>query len=102
MPAHPSDFDIVWPIAVAGMGFGLFQPPNNKAMITTAPKLRTGSASGMISVARLFGQTVGGMLVALILGLVAHGAVYTCLSLGALTAFAGAVLSGTRIRLRRD
>ncbi len=102
VPAHPTDFDIVWPIAVAGMGFGLFQPPNNKAMITTAPKLRTGSASGMISVARLFGQTVGGMLVALILGLVAHGAVDACLSLGALTAFAGAVLSGTRIRLRRD
>ena len=102
MPAHPTDFDIVWPIALAGMGFGLFQPPNNKAMITTAPKLRTGSASGMISVARLFGQTVGGMLVALILGLVAHGAVYTCLSLGSLTAFVAAALSGMRIRLHQD
>jgi DHA2 family multidrug resistance protein-like MFS transporter len=102
MPAHPTDFDIAWPIALAGVGFGLFQPPNNKAMITTAPKLRTGSASGMISVARLFGQTVGGMLVALILGLVPHGAVYTCLSLGSATAFAAAALSGTRIRLRQD
>jgi DHA2 family multidrug resistance protein-like MFS transporter len=84
------------------MGFGLFQPPNNKAMIATAPKLRTGSASGMISVARLFGQTVGGMMVALILGLVAHGAVYACLSLGSLTAFAAAAWSGTRIRLRQE
>ena len=102
MPAHPTDFDIAWPIAVAGMGFGLFQPPNNKAMITTAPKSRTGSASGMISVARLFGQTIGGMMVALILGLVAHGAVYTCLMLGSLTAFAAAAWSGTRIRLRAD
>ena len=101
-PSHPSDFDIIWPIALAGMGFGLFQPPNNKAMIATAPKLRTGSASGMISVARLFGQTVGGMLVALILGLVAHGAVYACLSLGSLTAFMAAALSGTRIRLGKD
>jgi DHA2 family multidrug resistance protein-like MFS transporter len=101
-PAHPSDFDIAWPIALAGMGFGLFQPPNNKAMVTTAPKMRTGSASGMISVARLFGQTVGGMLVALILGLVAHGAVYACLALGSFTAFAAAALSGTRIRLRQD
>jgi DHA2 family multidrug resistance protein-like MFS transporter len=101
-PAQPTNFDIIWPIAVAGMGFGLFQPPNNKAMITTAPKLRTGSASGMISVARLFGQTVGGMLVALILGLVAHGAVYTCLSMGAFTAFVAAALSGTRIRFRQE
>jgi DHA2 family multidrug resistance protein-like MFS transporter len=102
VPAHPSDFDIAWPIALAGMGFGLFQPPNNKAMVTTAPKMRTGSASGMISVARLSGQTVGGMLVALILGLVAHGAVFACLELGSLTAFAAAALSGTRIRLRQD
>ncbi|WP_408841767.1 MFS transporter [Acidocella sp.] len=102
VPSHPSDFDIAWPIALAGMGFGLFQPPNNKAMVTTAPKMRTGSASGMISVARLFGQTVGGMLVALILGLVAHGAVFACLSLGSLTAFAAAAMSGTRIRLRQD
>jgi MFS transporter, DHA2 family, multidrug resistance protein len=102
VPVHPTDFDIIWPIVVAGVGFGLFQPPNNKAMITTAPKLRTGSASGMISVARLFGQTVGGMMVALILGLVAHGAVYTCLSLGSFTAFVAAALSGTRIRLRQD
>jgi DHA2 family multidrug resistance protein-like MFS transporter len=100
-PPHPSDFDIAWRIALAGLGFGLFQPPNNKAMITTAPKHRTGSASGMISVARLFGQTVGGMLVALILGLVANGAVYTCLSLGSLIAFAGAAMSGTRISFRR-
>jgi hypothetical protein len=40
--------------------------------------------------------------VALILGLVPHGAVYTCLSLGSATAFAAAALSGTRIRLRQD
>jgi DHA2 family multidrug resistance protein-like MFS transporter len=97
MPLHPSDLDIAWRIVVAGSGFGLFQPPNNKAMITTAPKARIGSASGMISVARLLGQTVGGMMVALILGLVAHGATYTCLTMAFCTAFAAAMLSGTRI-----
>ncbi len=99
-PAHPSDFDIAWRIAVAGAGFGLFQPPNNKAMISTAPKSRTGSASGMISVARLLGQTVGGMLVALTLGLVVHGATDTCLTLAFCTAFAAALISGMRINWR--
>jgi DHA2 family multidrug resistance protein-like MFS transporter len=98
MPVAPSDLDIAWRIGVAGAGFGLFQPPNNKAMITTAPKARTGSASGMISVARLLGQTVGGMFVALTLGLVAHGATSTCLTFAFCTAFGAAAVSGTRIR----
>ncbi len=98
MPASPSDLDIVWRIALAGAGFGLFQPPNNKAMITTAPKSRAGSASGMISVARLLGQTIGGMLVALTLGLVAKEPTATCLSLAAGTAFFAACVSGARMR----
>ncbi|MDE8346649.1 MAG: MFS transporter [Acidocella sp.] len=98
MPASPGDFDIAWRIAVAGSGFGLFQPPNNKAMITTAPAHRTGAASGMISVARLLGQTVGGMLVALTLGLVVHGAANECLALASGFAFLAAILSASRAR----
>lgn len=101
MPLNPSDLDIAWRIGVAGAGFGLFQPPNNKAMITTAPASRTGSASGMISVARLLGQTVGGMLVALTLGLVTSGATYTCLTLAYCTAFVAAGISGMRILAKR-
>jgi DHA2 family multidrug resistance protein-like MFS transporter len=98
MPPHPTDLDIIWRIAVAGVGFGLYQPPNNKAMITTAPNNRTGSASGMISVARLLGQTIGGMLVALTLGLVAHGGTFRCLVFASATAFLAAMISGSRIR----
>ena len=97
MPANPSDLDIAWRIGLAGAGFGLFQPPNNKAMITTAPKSRIGSASGMISVARLLGQTIGGMLVALTLGLVAHGATAACLALASGTAFLATGISGARM-----
>ena len=96
MPPNPSDFDIAWRIFVAGAGFGLFQPPNNKAMLTTAPKSRTGSASGMISVARLLGQTVGGMLVALVLGLVHPAPTQTCLALAAAAAYTAAMLSASR------
>jgi DHA2 family multidrug resistance protein-like MFS transporter len=97
LPPHPSNFDIAWRIGLAGAGFGIYQPPNNKAMITTAPTSRTGSASGMISVARLLGQTVGGMLVALTLGLVPHGGTATCLTLAYCTAFFSAGISGSRI-----
>jgi len=101
LPANPSDFDICWRIGLAGAGFGLFQPPNNKAMITTAPMSRTGSASGMISVARLLGQTVGGMLVALTLGLIVEGGTAMCLALGSVAAFLAAAVSGGRLRKRR-
>jgi DHA2 family multidrug resistance protein-like MFS transporter len=97
LPPDPSNLDIAWRIGLAGAGFGIFQPPNNKAMITTAPPARTGSASGMISVARLLGQTVGGMLVALTLELVANGATNTCLTLAVATALLAAAISGTRL-----
>jgi DHA2 family multidrug resistance protein-like MFS transporter len=98
MPADPSDFDIAWRIFVAGAGFGLFQPPNNKAMLITAPLARTGGASGMISVARLFGQTVGGMLVALTLGLAHPAPTRTCLTLATATALLAAAISVSRPR----
>jgi len=98
MSASPSDFDIAWRIFIAGAGFGLFQPPNNKAMLITAPLIRTGGASGMISVARLFGQTVGGMLVALTLGLAHPAPTRTCLTLATATALLAGGISVCRPR----
>ncbi|WP_298285106.1 MFS transporter [Acidocella sp.] len=96
MGPDPSDFAIAWRVFVAGAGFGLFQPPNNKAMLITAPVSRTGGASGMISVARLMGQTVGGMLVALTLGLVAQMPTQTCLMLASIVTFGAAGISVSR------
>jgi DHA2 family multidrug resistance protein-like MFS transporter len=98
MPANPSDFDIAWRIFIAGAGFGLFQPPNNKAMLITAPLARTGGASGMISVARLFGQTIGGMLVALTLSLAHPAPTRTCLTFATATALLAAGISASRPR----
>jgi DHA2 family multidrug resistance protein-like MFS transporter len=66
LPAHAQAFDIAWRMALAGAGFGLFQSPNNRAMITAAPRERSGGASGMLGTARLLGQTSGAALVALI------------------------------------
>jgi DHA2 family multidrug resistance protein-like MFS transporter len=66
LPAHPSAFDIGWRMAVGGAGFGLFQQPNNRAMLTSGPRERAGSAGGMLATARLLGQTAGATLVALL------------------------------------
>jgi DHA2 family multidrug resistance protein-like MFS transporter len=68
LPADPAVTDVIWRMALAGAGFGLFQTPNNRTMIAAAPRERSGGASGMLGTARLLGQTVGAALVALFLG----------------------------------
>jgi DHA2 family multidrug resistance protein-like MFS transporter len=75
LPAGAGAIDIGWRMAVCGLGFGFFQSPNNRAMITSAPLHRTGGASGMLGTARLLGQTIGTTLVALIFGLSGHTSV---------------------------
>jgi DHA2 family multidrug resistance protein-like MFS transporter len=67
MPANPTLFDVIWRMALSGVGFGLFQTPNNRTMIAAAPRERSGGASGMLGTARLLGQTTGAALVALFL-----------------------------------
>lgn len=61
------DLAIALHFAVCGMGFGLFQSPNNRTMISAAPRSRTGAASGMLGTGRLLGQTGGASVVALVL-----------------------------------
>ena len=72
LPPAPEALDIAWRLALCGLGFGLFQSPNNRVIITAAPRERSGGASGMQSTARLTGQSLGAALVAVIFGLT-HG-----------------------------
>jgi len=66
LPAQPANVDIVWRMALCGLGFGLFQSPNNHTIVTTPPAHRSGAASGMLGTARLTGQTLGAVFLALI------------------------------------
>ncbi|MBV8977032.1 MAG: MFS transporter [Alphaproteobacteria bacterium] len=66
LPDGPGAVDIVWRVALCGFGFGIFQSPNNRAMLSAAPKSRSGGASGMLGTARLLGQTTGAAVVALL------------------------------------
>ncbi|MFZ2295321.1 MAG: MFS transporter, partial [Polaromonas sp.] len=66
LPSQPANADIVWRMALCGMGFGLFQSPNNHIIIISAPAHRSGGASGMLGTARLTGQTLGAVLLAII------------------------------------
>ncbi len=74
LPAHPGVLDIVWRMMVCGGGFGFFQSPNLRAIMSSAPQERSGSASGIVATSRLLGQASGAALVALCFGLsVNHG-----------------------------
>jgi MFS transporter, DHA2 family, multidrug resistance protein len=68
LPGAPRDADIVWRIVVCGLGFGFFQSPNNRAIISSAPRERSGGAGAIQSTARLLGQTIGAAMVALVFG----------------------------------
>nr|WP_274389675.1 MFS transporter [Azospirillum doebereinerae] len=59
LPPDPAFADVAWRMALAGLGFGLFQTPNNKVLVTSAPKERSGGASGIQATGRLLGQTLG-------------------------------------------
>lgn len=72
LPAEAAVIDIVWRLTLCGLGFGLFQSPNNRIIVTAAPRERSGGASGMQSTARLTGQSLGAALVAVLFGLT-HG-----------------------------
>jgi MFS transporter, DHA2 family, multidrug resistance protein len=90
LPPDAAFADVVWRMMVCGIGFGFFQSPNNRAIISAAPRHRSGAASGTLSTARLTGQTIGGVTVALVFGLT-HGDIAAGVGLALL---AGAVFSG--------
>jgi len=105
LAARPSNADIAWRLALCGIGFGLFQSPNNHTIVTTAPVRRAGAASGMLGTARLTGQTAGSVLLAVIFGLFgAHATQGPQVALGAAAAFAAtaAVFSGLRLKVPRE
>ncbi|MFA5912182.1 MAG: MFS transporter [Burkholderiales bacterium] len=97
LPAAPGDADIIWRMMLCGAGFGLFQSPNNRAIITSAPHARSGGASGMLGTARLLGQTIGAALVALMFSLFGGRATVWALGLAAAIALLAAAVSYTRL-----
>jgi DHA2 family multidrug resistance protein-like MFS transporter len=53
------------------LGFGFFQAPNNRTMLSSSPRARIG-AGGMLATARLSGQTICATLSAIAFRLVAN------------------------------
>jgi DHA2 family multidrug resistance protein-like MFS transporter len=95
--AHPDPMQIAWRMALCGVGFGIFQSPNNRTMLSSAPRERSGGASGMLGTARLTGQTLGAALVALIFGIAPKDGAFIALYVAAGFSAVAAVVSMMRV-----
>ena len=97
-PVGGSGFGFVWRMALCGLGFGFFQSPNNRTIMASAPRARSGAAGGMLGTARLAGQTLGAASVAILFR--AYGAAGSNMALyvAALLACAGAGISFGRLK----
>lgn len=98
LPIEASSFGIAWRMAVCGVGFGLFQSPNNRMMLSTAPKERAGAAGGMLATARLTGQTAGAVLIAVCLHMFDGRGERIALAISAALALAGSGTSLLRMK----
>jgi DHA2 family multidrug resistance protein-like MFS transporter len=97
LPANPSVADIVWRMMVCGCGFGFYQTPNMRALMSSAPPERSGGASGIVATARLTGQTSGATLTALCFAWAGTSGPTYALALGAVFSAVGAAVSFTRL-----
>ena len=59
LPVNASALDMGWRLAFFGLGTGMFQSPNNSAVMGTSPRPYLGIASGILGTARNTGMAVG-------------------------------------------
>lgn len=93
-----SEAEIAWKMAICGIGFGMFQTPNNIVMVMATPVHRSGGAGGMQSTARLVGQTLGATIVSSVFALLSSetGAIRLCLLIAIGFACCAGIFSYTR------
>lgn len=101
LPVDATEIGIVFRMLVCGIGFGFFQSPNLRAIMSSAPNHRRGGASGMIGIARLLGQTSGAAMVALCLGLSGIQGARWALSMGAVFAALASLVSFSRLAVKQ-
>lgn len=101
MPDGAGDVDIALRMAVGGLGFGFFQTPNNRTMMTAGPPERAAAASGMLATCRLLGMSLGAAMAAVLLALVGTRQAHIGLLVGMALSLAAALVSAARLRVAR-
>ena len=57
--ASDNVWDVVWRLVIIGLGFGMFQSPNNSEIMGSVPPWHLGIASGIIAAMRNVGMVLG-------------------------------------------
>ena len=87
---------------LCGLGFGLFQVPNNRNMFLSAPSERSGAAGGMQGTARVVGQTAGSVIMSLLFAMASvNTAPRIGLGIGAVLTLSAGLVSTLRVRPRQ-
>lgn len=86
-------------LALGGAGYAMFTPTNTHAILTSAPRSRSGAAGGLQATARVAGQTLGAAMVAMIFSAFSVAAAPGALALGGALALVAAGVSVWRNRL---
>lgn len=107
LPAQAQAWDIAWRNLLCGVGFGLFQSPNNREMLGSVARERSGSASGILSIVRTFGQCFGTAVVGIVLsifdrdlagGAAGMRAIRLCLAIAVAATVFALCVSASRLR----
>lgn len=69
LPDRAQAADIAWRVLVCGVGFGYFQSPNNREMLSNVSRQHSGHASGVLGIMRTFGQCLGAAFLGIILSI---------------------------------
>jgi EmrB/QacA subfamily drug resistance transporter len=78
--AQSSSWDIIWRLAVIGIGQGIFQSPNTRTMMGAAPRNAQGEASGLLATGRVIGQSMSVALTGTVFAALGGAAAGTLLS----------------------
>lgn len=97
LPARPSVWDICLRSLVCGVGFGCFQSPNNREMLSNVIREHASYASGVLSIMRTFGQCLGAAAVAVLLA-ADERSIHVALWVAAAASAVAVVVSASRLR----
>ncbi len=98
LPTSPSDANVIWRMALCGLGFGFFQTPNNRAMMIAGPPERSGAASGMLATCRLLGMSMGAAMAAVLFAALDESAGQAALWGTVVIALTASVASASRLK----
>lgn len=63
-----SALEVVFGLALMGVGMGVFQTPNNNMLMSSVPRHRLGVGSSVLSIVRSLGYSIGATLAAAVVG----------------------------------